>query len=88
MLNICRGPGDGYLVETTLGVELAEGGDDERLGRPLRLHVGPVRRHRFRVRQRANLNNKIKTYQISLKVYKKTVFRIPYLFDSDPDPAF
>ncbi len=58
MLNICRGPGDGDLVETALGVELAEGGDDERLGRPLRLHVGPVRRHRFRVRQRANLNNK------------------------------
>ena len=56
MLNLCRGPGDRDLIEAGLGVQLAEGGDDERLGRPLRLHVGPVRRHRLRVRQRADLN--------------------------------
>jgi hypothetical protein len=98
VLNICRGPGDGYLVETTLGVELAEGGDDERLGRPLRLHVGPVRRHRFRVRQRANLNNNKKLNKSTLKAFTKTVFRIRIYFirvriqhfrlNTDPDPGF
>ncbi len=87
MLNICGGPGDGYLVETALGVELAEGGDDERLGRPLRLHVGPVRRHRFRVRQRANLNNNKKHNKSASRCLKSSV-SYPYSFYTDPDPAF
>ena len=44
-----------HLVETGLGVEFAEGGDDERLGRPLGFQIGSVRRHRFWVGQRAHL---------------------------------
>jgi hypothetical protein len=98
VLNISRCPGDGYLVETALGVELAEGGDDERLGRSLRLHVGPVRRHRFRVRQRANLNNN-KNITNQSQCVKKQCFgtvgthlirvRIQYFrLNTDPDPGF
>ena len=56
MQGVRGGPGDANLVEAGLGVELAERGDNERLGRPLGLHVGPVGRHRLRVRQRTNLN--------------------------------
>ena len=43
------------MVEAGLGVEFAQGGDDQRLRRPLCLQVGPVRWHWFRIRQRANL---------------------------------
>ncbi len=93
MLYVCRGPGDGDLIETTLRVELAEGGDDERLGRPLRLHVGPVRRHRFRVRQRANLNNN-KNLTNQPQGVIKAVFILygsgsqHFSLNTEPDPGF
>ena len=38
-------PGDRDLVEAGLGVQFAQGGDDQWLGWPLGLHVGPVGRH-------------------------------------------
>ena len=45
------------LIETGLGVEFAEGGDDQRLRRPLGFQVGSVRRHRFWIGQWAHLGS-------------------------------
>ena len=44
-----------HLVETRLGVEFAEGGDNQRLWRSLGFQVWSVGRHRFWIWQRANL---------------------------------
>ena len=44
------------LIETGLGVEFAERGDNQRLGRPLRFQIWSVGRHWFWIWQRANLN--------------------------------
>ena len=55
-----RGPRNAHLVEARLCVQFAEGGDDERLRRAFRLHVGPVGRHRLWVGQRTYLKLRVK----------------------------
>ena len=50
-----RTPANTDLVQAGLGVQLAEGGDNEWLGGSLCLHVGPVSWYRLGVRQRTDL---------------------------------
>ena len=58
---------DPHLVEAGLCVQLAEGGDDEGLGRALGLEVWPVGRHGLGVGQGTDLGEEVRKLAAILK---------------------